>query len=228
MLAQIVLYDGFDPLDALLPYEVLAAGGALSGGKVEAELVSAEGPREVRSGFEAIRLSASAALDPSRADVIVVPGAAGSLPDGDEPAEDSILGYLQRAVGSALTGLMADALDRRGVTVTTVCGGSMLLAMAGLIKGRAATTNHFGPGLAMLAETGVNAIDARLVDDGDLITAAGVSSGLDLGLYLLERDLGPQVAHTVGQLFEHERRGTVWRATGAKPLNAESASLASV
>jgi transcriptional regulator GlxA family with amidase domain len=217
MLAQIVLFDGFDPLDALIPYEVLSAGGVLSGGMVEAELVSAEGPREVRSGFKSIKLHASAALDPTRADVIVVPGAAGSLPDGDEPAEDSIVGFLQRAVSSSLTGLLAEALDRRGVTVTTVCGGSMLLAMGGLIKGRPATTNHFGPGLAMLAETGVDAIDARLVDDGDLITAAGVSSGLDLGLYLLERDLGPQVAHTVGQLFEHERRGTVWRAAGAKP-----------
>jgi hypothetical protein len=52
MLAQIVLYDGFDPLDALLPYEVLSAGGILSGGKAEAELVSG----------------------PTRADLIVVPG----------------------------------------------------------------------------------------------------------------------------------------------------------
>jgi hypothetical protein len=74
MLAQIVLYDGFDPLDALLPYEVLSAGGILSGGKAEAELVSAEGPREVRSGFKSIKLQATADLDPTRADVIVVPG----------------------------------------------------------------------------------------------------------------------------------------------------------
>jgi putative intracellular protease/amidase len=49
MLAQIVLFDGFDPLDALLPYEVLSAGGFLSGGMVEAELVSAEGHAKYRA-----------------------------------------------------------------------------------------------------------------------------------------------------------------------------------
>jgi transcriptional regulator GlxA family with amidase domain len=52
------------------------------------------------------------------------------------------------------------------------------------------------------------------VDDGDLITAGGVTSGLDLGLYLLERQLGPQIAHAVEVLFEYERRGTVWRNSG--------------
>jgi putative intracellular protease/amidase len=66
MLAQIVLFDGVDPLDALLPYEVLSAGGFLSGGMVEAELVSAEGPREVPSGFKSIKLQASAPLEPTR------------------------------------------------------------------------------------------------------------------------------------------------------------------
>jgi transcriptional regulator GlxA family with amidase domain len=125
-----------------------------------------------------------------------------------------------QAVGaSAESSSPADAFNEfdAGRVVAIIRRCSMLLAMAALIKGRPTTTNHFVPGLAMLSETGVNAIDARLVDDGDLITAAGVSSGLDLGLYLLERDVGPQVAHTVGQLFEHERRGTVWRAAGAKP-----------
>ncbi len=61
------------------------------------------------------------------------------------------------------------------------------------------------------------AIDARVVDDGDLVSGAGVTSGLDLGLYLLERELGPRIAHAVEQLFAHERRGTVWRAAGPVP-----------
>lgn len=50
MHAQIVLFDGFDPLDVIAPYEVLYAGGTASGGAVSVELVSAEGPREVVSG----------------------------------------------------------------------------------------------------------------------------------------------------------------------------------
>ena len=90
-----------------------------------------------------------------------------------------------------------------------------MLAMAGLIEGRPATTHHLG--LDALEATGTIAIDARVVDDGDLVTGAGVTSGLDLGLYLLERELGPRIAHAVEKLIAHERRGTVWRNSGPAP-----------
>jgi transcriptional regulator GlxA family with amidase domain len=102
--------------------------------------------------------------------------------------------------------------------VATVCGGSLVLAMAGLIEGRPATTHHLGRDA--LEATGTVAIDARVVDDGDLVSGAAVTSGLDLGLYLLERELGPRVAHAVEKLFAYERRGTVWRATGQVPTGS--------
>jgi putative intracellular protease/amidase len=67
MHAQIVLFDGFDPLDVIAPYEVLYAGGAASGGAVSVELVSAEGPREVVSGTGGpVLLRATEAPDPER------------------------------------------------------------------------------------------------------------------------------------------------------------------
>jgi transcriptional regulator GlxA family with amidase domain len=110
--------------------------------------------------------------------------------------------------------LLKDALARDGVTVATVCGGSMILAMAGLIEGRPATTHQLG--LELLAATGVQMLDVRIVDDGDLISSSSVTSGLDLGLYLLERELGPRVAVAVEKLIAHERRGTVWRPAGAE------------
>ncbi|GLY68072.1 DJ-1/PfpI family protein [Amycolatopsis taiwanensis] len=216
LLAQIVLFDGFDPLDAIAPYEVLAAGGAITDGTLEAELVSAEGPRQVPSGMSLLSLAATARLEPQRADLIVVPGAAGSFPTGeDDVRDDSIPGILARTLDTPLPGLLKQALDRPGLTVATVCGGSLVLAMAGLITGRPATTHHLG--LDGLAATGVVAIDARVVDDGDLVTASSVTSGLDLGLYLLERELGPRVAHAAERLFAHERRGIVWRDTGLAP-----------
>jgi hypothetical protein len=56
------------------------------------------------------------------------------------------------------------------------------------------------------------------VDDGNLVTSGGVTSGLDLALHLVERELGPRIAHAVEQLFEFERRGTVWRAAGMAPV----------
>lgn len=219
MLVQIVLFDGFDPLDAIAPYEVLEAGRMVTNGALEVELVSAEGAREVPSGLGLLSLRATAALQPSRADLVVVPGALGRLPDEDEstnePTDDTIPVILARTLDTALPGLLKEALDRPGLTVATVCGGSMVLAMAGLIEGRPATTHHMGRDL--LEATGTIPVDARVVDDGDLVTGATVTSGLDLGLYLLEREIGPRVALAVENLIAHERRGTVWRDTGPQP-----------
>lgn len=207
MRAQIVLFDGFDALDAIAPFEVFVAGGMFSGGRITAELVSAEGPRDVPSGLPGMSLGATAALDPSTVDIVVVPGAAGPMPEGDQPGEDTIPAILARALDTPLPALLKEALDRPGLTVATVCGGSLLLAMAGLIDGRPVTTHRLAMDLL-----GPQAVDARVVDDGDLVTAANVTSGLDLALYLLERELGPEPAIAVERLFAHERRGTVWRS----------------
>ena len=62
----------------------------------------------------------------------------------------------------------------------------------------------------VLEATGVNVVHARVVDDGDLVTAGGVTSGLDLALHLLTRCYGPRVSLAVESLFAYERRGTVW------------------
>jgi transcriptional regulator GlxA family with amidase domain len=72
--------------------------------------------------------------------------------------------------------------------------------------------------MEVLEATGVHAVQSRVVDDGDLISAAGVTSGLDLGLHILEREYGPKIAHAVETLFQYERRGTVWRNTGRQPV----------
>jgi transcriptional regulator GlxA family with amidase domain len=223
MLAQFVLFDGFDPLDVIAPFEVFIAARAFTD-QVNAELAHAGGPREVRSEIPAIALMATASLDPDRADLIVVPGAAGRLPPedegtiSDEERQTTIPAILGRAVSSELPGSLAKALATPDTTVATVCGGSLVLSMAGLIDGRKATTHH--QGLDLLAAGGVHVIRARVVDDGDLVTAGGVTSGLDLGLYLLEKAAGPQVALAVEQLFEHERRGVAWREYGPVPASA--------
>ncbi|WP_411077462.1 DJ-1/PfpI family protein [Streptomyces sp. cmx-10-25] len=226
MHTQIVLFDGFDPLDVVAPYEVLHAGGTASGGAVTVELVSAEGPREVISGTGGLALRATATLAPERADMVLVPGASGrvgepgELPEqeagaGERKQDETVPVLLGRVLTTELPALLGRAVDDPGVTVATVCGGSLVLALAGLLEGRHATTHHLG--LDLLDATGAHAIRARVVDDGDLVTGAGVTSGLDLGLYLLERELGPRVAHAVEELFAHERRGTVWRARGPVP-----------
>ncbi|CAL9624293.1 DJ-1/PfpI family protein [Streptomyces sp. enrichment culture] len=227
MHVQIVLFDGFDPLDVIAPYEVLYAGGTASGGAVTVELVTAEGPREVMSGTGGLSLRATGTLDPGRPGVVLVPGAAGrvgepgEVPDqeagaaGEWRRDEFVPVLLGRALTTGLPGMLKAAMDDPAVTVATVCGGSLVLAMAGLLEGRHATTHHLGTDL--LDATGAHAVRARVVDDGDLVSGAGVTSGLDLALYLLERDVGPRIAQAVEDLFAHERRGTVWRDRGPVP-----------
>jgi len=180
-------------------------------------LVSAEGPRKVTGGSGGITLRAMAQLDPTRADLIVVPGASGRVtaPSGDDDT-DTVPILLASTMETALPALIGQALDDPTVIVATVCGGSLALAMAGLLEGRRVVTHHLG--MDLLEATGAIPIQARIVDDGDLITAGGVTSGLDLGLYLLERELGPRIAHAVERLFDYERRGTVWRDSGLDPI----------
>jgi transcriptional regulator GlxA family with amidase domain len=205
--AQIVLFDGFDPLDVIAPFDVLVAGSDAVGGELVVELVSAEGPGPVVSGSRGLVLNATAQLDPSKPGYVIVPGASGPI-DGDPDEVDTIPVLLARFGETKAVPLMRDAMANPDITVATVCGGSLALAMAGLLEGRSAVTHVLG--LDVLDATGVNVVRARVVDDGDLVTAGGVTSGLDLALHLLDRSYGPRVALAVEELFEYERRGTVW------------------
>lgn len=207
MHAQIVLFDGFDPLDVIAPFDVLVAGSDAVGGELVVELVSAEGPRPVVSGSRGLVLNATAQLDPSKPGYVIVPGASGPT-DGDPDEVDTIPVLLARFGETEAVSLMRDAMANPDITVATVCGGSLALAIAGLLEGRNAVTHVLG--LDVLDATGVNVVRARVVDDGDLVTAGGVTSGLDLALHLLDRSYGPRVALAVEELFEYERRGTVW------------------
>ena len=201
------MFDGFDPLDVIAPFDVLVAGSDAVGGELVVELVSAEGPGPVVSGSRGLVLNATAQLDPSKPGYVIVPGASGPI-DGDPDEVDTIPVLLARFGETEAVPLMRDAMANPDITVATVCGGSLALAMAGLLEGRNAVTHVLG--LDVLDATGVNVVRARVVDDGDLVTAGGVTSGLDLALHLLDRSYGPRVALAVEELFEYERRGTVW------------------
>lgn len=209
---QIVLFDGFDLLDAIAPYEVFCAAAMNAENALSVELVTAEGPRSVPSGINGLKIEASGRLNPERAGIILVPGASGDVED-DGP--DSIPAILGRAMSTGLTDMIKQALQHKDIIVATVCGGSLVLAMGGLLEGRPAVTNHLG--MDLLGATGAVPVSARVVDDGNLVTGGGVTSGLDVALYLVERELGPRIAHAVEQLFEYERRGTVWKDKGIAP-----------
>ncbi len=195
---QIVLYDGFDELDAVAPYEVLIAAGR-RGVPFQVELAHFDGAREVK-GSQGLAVRATAVLA-DRLDLLVVPG-------GRWADRGSLIGARVEAERGALPRAIA-GLHAAGATVASVCTGAMLLAAAGLTRGRPATTHHLARD--ELRASGAELIDARVVDDGELITAGGVTSGLDLGLWLVERHAGPALALELERHLEYERRGTVWR-----------------
>ncbi|WP_241158290.1 DJ-1/PfpI family protein [Cohnella candidum] len=219
---QIVLFDGFDLLDALGPYEVFAAAGMYSGGAVTVELVSAEGKRSVPSGLNGPSLEAKAALDPHLPGMIVVPGASGK-PAGN--SEDSIPHVLRQTMKTRLPELLKQAFNDKDVTMVTVCGGTLLPAMEGLLKDRHAVTNHLG--MPALGALGAIPVEARVVEDGPrFVSGGGVTSGIDTALYLVDRELGPRIANAVEKLFEYEKRGTVWRAEGNEPIDFQASPKA--
>jgi transcriptional regulator GlxA family with amidase domain len=220
--AQVALLDSFDPLDVIAPFEVLHAAGVISSGALNVELASAEGPREVTSGIGGVALRATAELDPT-CDLIIVPGVAGPIEDPDDVGIATVPVLLARAAETALPGVAYGALTTAGTTVAAVCGGSLVLAMAGLLEGRHVVTHH--EGMDVLEAAGAVPVQARVVDDGNLISGGGVTSGLDVGLYLVERLLGPQIAIAVERLFEYERRGTVWRGARDPGVDASAAAV---
>jgi transcriptional regulator GlxA family with amidase domain len=194
---EILLFDGFDDLDALGPNELLRHA-ARAGAPFDVALVALDGAARVVSGI-GTTLVPDGALS-ARPDLVIVPG--GGLLAGRAVG---VLGEIERgAIPAALARLHAD-----GVTVASVCTGAMLLGAAGLLRGRPATTNRGA--LDRLREAGAELIDARVVDDGDVLTAGGVTSGLDLALWLVEREAGPGAAARLAHGVEYERQGTVWR-----------------
>ncbi|MCE7006654.1 DJ-1/PfpI family protein [Kibdelosporangium philippinense] len=105
----------------------------------------------------------------------------------------------------AKRGAIAEAV-RGAKLLGSVCTGTMLLG--DLVVGRPCTT--FWAAKDDLKARGAHVVDSRVVDDGDLITAGGVTCGIDLGLWLVERLFGIETALLAQKIMEYERRGPVW------------------
>jgi transcriptional regulator GlxA family with amidase domain len=196
---QVLLYDGCDELDAIAPFEVLQMAARRVDFQVA--LVTQDGAEEITAskGLK-VRPGGGRLSVAGRPDVLVVPG--GNWIDRGP------IGARVEAERGVIPAILAE-LHRAGTVLAAVCTGAMLLSAAGLLKGRPAVTHHGA--LEDLRAQGAVVVRARVVDDGDVITAGGITSGLDLALWLVERFAGPEVAHAVEQRLEYERRGVVWR-----------------
>lgn len=195
----IVLFDGVDELDAVAPYEVFE-NAAAAGAPATTTLCTLDGADAVTASH-GLRMGSDARLGDLSPDLALVPGGRWNARGETGAWAEAERGDLPRALAG---------LAESGVTLAGVCTGGMLLSRAGLTEGRPATT-HAGA-LDDLRESGAEVVDARVVDDGDLLTAGGVTSGLDLAFHIVEREFGADVANAVAERMEYEPRGPVHRS----------------
>jgi transcriptional regulator GlxA family with amidase domain len=191
-LIDIVVFDGLDELDALGPMEVFRTADSFGAG-LTARLVTRMS-QDLVTGAHGLRFAPDGVLEPGRADILVVPGGGWGT-----RAQAGAWAEVQR--GDLLEVLRAAAAGAR--ITAGVCTGTMVLAHAGLLGDRRASTHRSA--LADLAATGATAVTERVVDDGDLVTSGGVSSGIDMALWLVERECGAELADRVAEHMEYPR-----------------------
>lgn len=183
----ILLFEAVEELDAMGPWEVLAHWTQqFPEDGWQATLVSMDG--------RAVTGAKSAVLTPHRVwsdelDVILVPGGRGTRTLLHDP---EVLAWVVRA-------------RERGALVTSVCTGALVLAAAGLLAGRPATTYHASfDELLKLEPTCLPDPEARWVDSGEIVTAAGVSAGIDMALHLVDRLAGTERARQVRRGIQYD------------------------
>ena len=177
----ILIYDRFTALDAIGPYEVLSRLPGASLAFVAAE----PGPLTTDNGMLTIVAERSISEVPAP-DIVLVPGGPGEVA---ARAGGPVLEWLQSVHGTT-------------TWTTSVCTGSLILAAAGLLDGRRATSHWLA--LEKLAEMGAEPVSERVVFDGKIVTAAGVSAGIDMALALAAKVAGVAVAQAIQLGIEYD------------------------
>ena len=177
----ILIFDGLTALDAIGPYEVLSR-------LPEAELsFVAKEPGLKRTDTGALGISADRAIaEVPEPEVVLVPGGEGNRP---LMSDTEVLDWLRAA-------------HERTTWTTSVCTGALVLAAAGILDGKRATT-HWAY-RERLRELGADPVAERVVEDGKIITGAGVSAGIDMALTLAARIAGERVAEAIQLGIEYD------------------------
>ncbi|AEE46324.1 DJ-1/PfpI family protein [Cellulomonas fimi] len=184
----VLVFDGAEELDVVGPYEVLSAWAGLSALHPEVVTFSADGAG-VRCAKGLCLVPDTSADDVGPLHVLVYPGGRGTRALATDAAH---LDWLRGV--RATTPL-----------VTSVCTGALVLAAAGLLAGRPATTYWAAfDELAAIDPSVLADTEARFVDDGDVVTSAGVSAGIDMALHLVARLESPEVARAVRRAIQYD------------------------
>lgn len=186
MKVDIAVFDGMDELDAVGPLEVLRRAA------FDVQLVTVEPVSAVRcaNGLQIV----PDGVPREDARIVIFPGGGWNARAG--------AGVRAEVDGRRWVPVI-EAAKARDAILASVCTGAMILASAGALIRRRATTHHGA--LDDLEASGAIVLNERVVDDGDRITAGGVTSGIDLGLWLVERFAGAQHAERIAEALEYPR-----------------------
>ncbi|MBF7155120.1 DJ-1/PfpI family protein [Bacillus albus] len=199
MKIQIVLFEGFGELVSFAPFEVLKRA-IEEGAPFTVELVSSVQKQEVTTSFGVtVKLHDFLRMD-NRPDLLIVPGGGWNHKAEHGARKEAELGTLTK---------MIKDMHNEGTIVAGVCTGGMLLAASGILNDKKATMHHLAQ--SEMSEYGAEILPYRIVDQGNVITARGVTSGVDLGLWITERFASPKIAAAVENRMEYELRGVVWK-----------------
>ena len=191
MTVGIVLFDDVEVLDFAGPFEVFAVAGNITEGGFNvvtvAERADTNQPIIARNGLKIVPDYSLA--DAPHLDILVVPGGMGTRREVSNPRP---IGWIrQRAADATLT--------------TSVCTGSFLLAETGILQGRTVTT-HWASVQRMRDSYQWITVrgDARFVDEGEIVTSAGISAGIDMSLYVVGRLKGAETAAQTARQMEYD------------------------
>lgn len=181
MRIAILLFEKMTSLDAVGPYEVLRYAQ-------DAEVVfTGKKAGEIRAGAGTLGLVVDRPIaEVESADILLVPGGPGQVDLMDDP---EVHEWLRQ-------------VDQTSTWTASVCTGSLVLAAAGLLKGRRATSHWLA--LDQLPTFGVEPVEERVVFDGKYVTAAGVSAGIDMALQLANRIAGDIAAQSIQLGLEYD------------------------
>jgi len=178
----IYIYNGMTMLDAIGPYEVLR-----NLKDVNIKFVSKQ-KGEITADSHFIHINSKYSIDEiSSADILLIPGS--TIGFIREMKDKTVLSWIKK-------------MDEQTQKTVTVCTGSIILAATGLLKGKKATS-HWKP-INLLSEFGAIPTRERIIEEGKYITAAGVSAGIDMALYLVDLLEGPEVAKAAQLAIEYD------------------------
>ncbi|HET7035182.1 MAG TPA: DJ-1/PfpI family protein [Thermomicrobiaceae bacterium] len=197
-----VLYPELTPLDLVGPLQVLTSLSAIE--PRFRVVVVAERIAPLASDIEVPLIADKTFAEVPRPDIIFVPG--------------GVTGTLRAMRDETLLRYVRDAAESAEI-VASVCTGSLILASAGLLRGRPSTTHWVAPGV--LENFGARYHRKRWVEDGKLIMAAGVSAGIDMALHLVDRLTDRETARRVQLAIEYDPQppfgGIDWQRLGLMP-----------